>query len=260
MDVGFHDWTTVSLCYIFLFFLLLTLFLPFYFTTWYQSTKSRAIGLSLSISTYLFCCGGFLGDTQCCLVCLKASWLLRCISSIIGGNWVSLNAISVFLSGSRRSELSRCFSELLGWLLASFSPLGGSCAAWVSPVILLSHRDFRIAGGLRSLSIYTDGLESLGSLLIYAGSTILAPILAFFFSPNLLLRRSLPFFFRQFSTIYRPVLLCFGFLPVHTYFGRYRPVYTDSSRYKAYTCWLWLVLFYFGPIHTDSGRFWLSLF
>ena len=32
--------------------------------------------------------------------------------------------------------------------------------------------DFRIAGGLRSLSIYTDGLESLGSLLIYAGSTL----------------------------------------------------------------------------------------
>jgi hypothetical protein len=129
VDVGFHDRTTVSLCYIFLFFLLLTLFLPFYFTTWYQSTKSRAIGLFLSISTYLFCCGGFLGDTQCCLVCLKASWLLRCISAIIGGNWVSLNAISIFLSGSRRSELSRCFSELLGWLLASFSPLGGSRAA-----------------------------------------------------------------------------------------------------------------------------------
>ena len=40
--------------------------------------------------------------------------------------------------------------------------------------------DFRIAGGLRfglrSLSIYTDGLESLGSLLIYAGSPQLSTV------------------------------------------------------------------------------------
>ena len=37
MDVGFHDRTTVSLCFHFLFSLPFTLFLPFYFTTWYQS-------------------------------------------------------------------------------------------------------------------------------------------------------------------------------------------------------------------------------
>ena len=37
MDVGFHDRTTVSLYFRFLFSLPFTLFLPFYFTTWYQS-------------------------------------------------------------------------------------------------------------------------------------------------------------------------------------------------------------------------------
>jgi hypothetical protein len=37
VDVGLHDRTTVSLCFHFLFSLPFTLFLPFYFTTWYQS-------------------------------------------------------------------------------------------------------------------------------------------------------------------------------------------------------------------------------
>jgi hypothetical protein len=37
VDVGLHDRTTVSLCFRFLFSLPFTLFLPFYFTTWYQS-------------------------------------------------------------------------------------------------------------------------------------------------------------------------------------------------------------------------------
>jgi hypothetical protein len=37
VDVGLHDRITISLCFRFLFSLPLTLFLPFYFTTWYQS-------------------------------------------------------------------------------------------------------------------------------------------------------------------------------------------------------------------------------
>ena len=99
------------------------------------------------------------------------------------------------------SMLSRYFSLVLedrNCLVVSRNFSGGSWHLSALSVVLVppeSHRDFRIAGGLRSLSIYTDGLESLGSLLIYAGSTILAPILAFFFSPNLLLRQPLPFFF-----------------------------------------------------------------
>ena len=78
--------------------------------------------------------------------------------------------------------LSRYFSLVLedrNCLVVSRNFSGGSWHLSALSVVLVppeSHRDFRIAGGLRSLSIYTEGLESLGSLLIYAGSPQLSTV------------------------------------------------------------------------------------